>query len=300
MLNPYWSPQQCRRLSIGISEILRELRLARFNRGLRCVRCGSTRVQKWGWFSRRQRYRCRGCGRTFSDLTGTPAAYIKKLERWPLYTLCFAEAMTVRRSAKEVSVHPSTAFRWRHRLAAGLRATDNDRLTGRIELYMWRYPESRKGERGLDRPPRRGTQPMSPIDWPGRWDWLYLACDREGNVVSRILPERTPDEWGIVLKDRIHGVPVLIASVRNFRYGNVPLFAETIGASVRLATGLEHPSHRPDTAVMLYRARLVRWLARFHGVASKYLENYLVWHRRVDEAERSDLPARVLRWPVPP
>jgi hypothetical protein len=59
--------------------LLERVRSARFSRGPACPRCRGRWIQRWGQFAGRQRYRCRGCRRTFSDLTGTPAAYVKKL-----------------------------------------------------------------------------------------------------------------------------------------------------------------------------------------------------------------------------
>jgi hypothetical protein len=53
-------------------------------------------------------------------------------------------------------------------------------------------------------------------------------------------------------------------------------------------------------ALRAYAARLVGWLGRFRGVATRYLANYLAWHRAVDEtAKRRAIEAQALRWPVP-
>ena len=36
--------------------------------------------------------------------------------------------------------------------------------------------------------------------------------------------------------------------------------------------------------VNAYHSRLKSWISRFHGVATKYLENYLGWHRFMDNS----------------
>lgn len=37
--------------------------------------------------------------------------------------------------------------------------------------------------------------------------------------------------------------------------------------------------------VNAYHSRLKQWIARFHGVASKYLEHYLGWFRLMDTSK---------------
>ncbi len=37
--------------------------------------------------------------------------------------------------------------------------------------------------------------------------------------------------------------------------------------------------------VNAYHSRLKGWMTRFHGVATKYLDHYLGWHRYMDVTE---------------
>ncbi len=102
--------------------------------GSPCPHCHSLRTQKWGWFGKRQRYRCKDCARTYNDLTGTVLARLKQREKWAELGLCLIEGLSVRGSARALGVCPSTAFRWRHRFVAALRAYEKPRLTGVPEL----------------------------------------------------------------------------------------------------------------------------------------------------------------------
>ena len=43
-----------------------------------------------------------------------------------------------------------------------------------------------------------------------------------------------------------------------------------------------------------YHNRLKSWIARFRGVATKYLSNYLGWHRMLDAARQSMTPETFL------
>lgn len=46
--------------------------------------------------------------------------------------------------------------------------------------------------------------------------------------------------------------------------------------------------------VNAYDAHLKRWVYRFHGVATKYLGNYLGWRRLLEKCGRNISPAAVL------
>ena len=373
-------PSPVRAWPTPLEELLKRLRLARFRDGVRCPRCSCARVQRWGCFSGRQRYRCTGCRRTFSDLTGTPAAYIKKLELWPAYGRGMEEAESLRAAARRLGIHPSTAFRWRHRLLEGLRARDREALSGWIECcLLGGYAESHKGcRRGLDRPPRTHAvvRPWSVFPHPGARGVL-VAADRQGRVVTGLVRQRVPraadlerilgphvqagpraspvpdgipdgvpdsvpggdagrpsrDHGSPFLADhrrsrpRRRGVrsdraptpfldahlavarttlldasldagPVLVVARAARALRGYVVFAHSRGGTVRSAWS-GHPL--ADTArARAYWRRLQRWMVRFYGVATRYLPNYLVWHRWLDRAHRHASADSIFRWAVTP
>jgi hypothetical protein len=65
------------------------------------------------------------------------------------------------------------------------------------------------------------------------------------------------------------------------------LFARRIGRTF-LATGSLTAERRNPASgkAAAYATRMKRWLKRFHGVATRYLSNYLAWHRTLEPAER--------------
>jgi transposase-like protein len=281
--------------------LLTELRRARFAGGVSCPHCGCRRIHRWGRFADRQRYRCMdGCGRTFSDLTGTPAAYIKKLLDWPAYSECLASAVSVRAAAARIHVHPSTAFRWRHRLLAWLKAHDREQLEGWIEVGLIRFAESRKGRRVVGRPPRRRAL--------AAWEWygspramVVVGCDRRGHVIAQLLPSirmrPKTSEAVVALEGRLDvssHPPRLVAG-----HGPLSLWyslATQMGIALHdsRSTSLLHGTDHQRT----YCRRLRRWIARFRGVSTRYLPHYLIWHHRADSPRRHGMVAALLRWPV--
>ena len=84
----------------------------------RCPHCACERYHRHGQANGLQRYRCRACGRTFNDLSGTPLARLRMREKWPNYMRALEASLSVRAAASQVGVHRNTAFRWRHRFLA--------------------------------------------------------------------------------------------------------------------------------------------------------------------------------------
>jgi transposase-like protein len=81
----------------------------------RCPACASERYYRHGQAGGLQRYRCRACGRTFNDLSGTPLARLRLREKWSDYLGTELESQSIRAAASQVGVHRNTVFRWRHR-----------------------------------------------------------------------------------------------------------------------------------------------------------------------------------------
>ncbi|MGH7467616.1 MAG: IS1595 family transposase [Longimicrobiales bacterium] len=270
-----------------LQNILRAVRDARFAHGLYCPRCHSSKVQRWGSFSCRQRYRCLQCRRTFSDLTSTAAAYTKRLSLWRRYVYCMIGSDTIRRAAREVGIHPSTAFRWRHRILDSADRNDRSDLAGWIEIDETGFPYSEKGRRNLHRPARtRGYWKYSPRTLTAHYICVVVACDRAGKVVSAMVPRRHPYDYDLRehIITRVQGKATVLAHylplshcgraarLSGHSYVQVPRFRQPISPQ---------PLHHTST-VMSYINRLCAWLPRFRGVATRYLQHYLAWHRLLD------------------
>ena len=109
-----------------------------------------------------RRYQCKGCGRTFNALSGTPLSGLHHKERWLSFGASLAEGETVKASAARCDVAVSTAFRWRHRFLAAARS-DSEVLKGIVEADETYVLESRKGARGLGRKARRQGEEARPL-----------------------------------------------------------------------------------------------------------------------------------------
>jgi len=282
---------------------LSELRAARFAFGLECPRCNGRRVHRWGTFLGRQRYRCRSCRRTFSDLTGTPAYHAKKLALWPEYAQCLRLGLSIRRAAARTGIHPTSAFRWRHLLLSALRVCDDEETHGWTEVEHISFAHSRKGVRGLGREARqRGPRPG--YRRRGERVPVIIACDRIGAAISIVL---RPGMSGMRLGRRIDELlgprlsPNTVLVARHGGRGPFAVVARLRGLAFRECRrrGSKWKLRLAHTETALdYCDRLLEWIRRFRGVATRYLPNYLVWHRAIDAAHRRGIARTVLRWPV--
>lgn len=263
---------------------IRVVRRLRFRDGVFCPRCGHRRIHRWGRFKSRfgsrRRYRCLHCGRTFSDLTGTPLAYLKRLDLWRRFCQIALGPLTIRGVADRLGIHRTTSFRWRHLLLHRLRQTEVVRLRDRVSLEIDWLPFSEKGSRRLQRPPRR-LRFEGVFSFETRVEWIIVACDHGRGSFATTVGSRRPRHRLIraALEPALEAPTALVCS----RNRLIPFTPVATAFDVPLE--LEYPANRearrdqePERG-RVYMARVRRWLKRFHGVATRYLDHYLLWFR---------------------
>jgi transposase-like protein len=285
----------------ALADYLTHFREHRFRDGVHCPHCGGTKIHRHGTFSGRQRYRCVGCRRTFSDFTATPISYSKKATLWPVYALCMSRSFTIRRSAAVVGLCVSTSFRWRHAILAQVVNVDDAVLAGWIEFVDKWLPYSEKGSRQLRRPQRRRGRIRR--DAEGTSVRVIVASDRSGTGYSAAIIARRISAAALVdcFADRIGAAATILAE--DGPYGPYGVFARRIKAEFRDCRPRSRPSTGAEStvsAVRAYASRFMTWLARFYGVATKYLTRYLGWHRLLERRRPIAPILLALGWPVSP
>jgi hypothetical protein len=200
-------------------------------------------------------------------------------------------------------VHPTSAFRWRHRLLDALRTRDKEKMTGWVEFETIWFADSHKGARRLRRDARRRGLRRGRRRQGDRVP-VILACDRVGAAVSvalhrsgsgLLLGRRIDESFG----PRLSAGSVLTAL--QGRFGPVAVFARRrhLAFDQALRPGRRRKVRQAHVETVLdYRDRLLDWIRRFRGVATRYLPNYLIWHRAVDVSHRLGIARAVLRWPI--
>jgi transposase len=242
-----------------------------------------------------QRYKCRECSRTFNALTGTPLARLRQKSKWIVQAEVLREGMTITQAAKRLKVARSTAFRWRHRFMAVPKTIQAQSLAGIAEADETFFLHSRKGQRGLDRKPRRRggraakrglSKEQVPVlvarDRSGATANIILAADGKAYLVAALKPLLPLDT--ILCTD---GSSVLAAAVKEIGVTHRPV---NVSAGRRVIAGVYHIQN-----VNAFDSRLKNWIRRFHGVATKYLDSYLGWFRTLDRSSSPGLqPASLL------
>jgi transposase-like protein len=248
-----------------------------------CPHCAGREIIAWGRANGLTRFRCKSCGRSFNALTKTPMARLRKRELWIDHARAMIESRSLSKTADLCGVHPTTAFRWRHRFL-GSPATDKPRaLTGIVEADETFLLESFKGRRSdLPRKPRkRGGSAKHPGLYQENIPVL-IARDRKGATFDAVLPQVDSVSIGAALAGVVtcenhlvcDGGRVLAAFARKAK---IPLHAVPAPGKPTA----EAP-HLHINNVNAYHGRLKQWLSRFNGVATKNLPNYLGWRRALE------------------
>lgn len=257
-----------------------------------CPHCHATaeRVGSWGQSHGLKRYRCRDCGRTFNALTGSALAHLRKREQWARYTEALIEGVSLREAARRCQIDKNTAFRWRHRFlrdAAEHRAT---REAGIVEADETFFLESFKGQRHLPRPSRHrggvaGKRGLSAEQIP-----VLVVRDRSRQTADFKLEKLDAAHVTAVLRPLLDAQAILCSDSA----GVYAAFARATGIAhraINIAQGprvIEGVFHIQN--VNAYDSRLKGWMRRFHGVATKYLPNYLGWRRMLERYGSSISP----------
>lgn len=216
--------------------------------------------------------------------TGTCLAGLHYPDRWPSFVTCLLEGRSLRDTAARLGVHVSTAFRWRHRFLGGLGATSPPRLGGIVEVSEVYLAESRKGQRRLPRAPRRRA--VDRLTLPrSRAVCVLVARDRSARAFLTVAGPGLPDAVTLDLCLAPHlALGSIVCPPRPQSYRQFCRRHRFVDGYVNVkARPLQRKfQHRYTSAAMA--RRWLTWMARFYGVATRYLQNYLAWYQFLERA----------------
>lgn len=255
-----------------------------------CPHCAAERVVRNGQADGLQRYKCRGCGKTFNALTATPLARLRQRHKWLAQARVLDEGLSVHQAAERLQVSPGTAFRWRHRFLSLAQQAKSALLSGIAEADETFILRSSKGQRVSGRAPRRRGGHASTRGTSDDHVPVLVARDRSGGSTDFILGRASKRE--------------ILASLTTVLAPDAVLCTDGSSAMATAASamGIEHHALNMTTGprvrgpwhiqnVNAYHSRLKGWLCRFRGVATRYLHHYLGWFRAVDRCAPRHLPA---------
>jgi transposase-like protein len=271
----------------GHEDEARSLLESRLTETLACPHCHGAKVVRNGSASGLQRYKCRSCRRTFNALSTTPLARLRMKAKWLHQQEVLQQGLSVNRAAAELEVAATTAFRWRHRFLQLAQAVKALELTGVVEADETFFLRSSKGQRPGRKPRQRGGR-ASRKDRGMDLIPILVVRDRSGATADFLLEAVSKACLSQALQPRIHSDAILCTD------GSAAMAAAAHGMGLQhealnLSAGerVRGPWHIQN--VNAYHSRLKSWIARFRGVATDYLENYLGWFRALDRASKSRL-----------
>ena len=237
-----------------------------------CPRCRCEYVTKAGVHNGRQVYKCKNCKYQFRE---TAKSLVYHLHKYPLildYLKCMLEGKSLRACAREVGISLPTSFRWRHKILSAIQGLEGginfSGITEADELLM-QYSE--KGRRYKS--PEEKEQAMKTVH-PNVA--VLVMTDREGNLLFKYTGENKVQNSQIKeeLKRRV-SENNLICFKPNDEFKQAVMESPSKKVIVR----------RKNKGLAIYSANVAEkkitnflvWMMRFRGVATKYLQNYLMW-----------------------
>ena len=265
----------------------------RFAVAPRCPHCKSVAVGTWSRPNPLTRYKCHDCKRTFTALTGTPLERLRRRDAWLDYAQSLTDGVSLRKAAKRCGIVLDTAFRWRHRFLQLLKQRKATAISGMVEVDETYFLRSQKGARKVAG--RKARKRGGKASKPGLSDEhaaVLIARDRTGATTDAVLDKVDTANIARHLGEVVQKDTLLISDGEK-AYG---AFAAALGLLHVwiIASKGEHVWRGYHIQnVNAYTSGLKTWMTRFRGVATKYLDSYLGWRRRIDR-DGDDLPAD--RW----
>ena len=266
---------------------------ARFAASPHCPHCRTGALTKWGFANGLRRYRCKPCKVTFNCLTGTPLAQLHKRDLWGGHAQALVDGISLRKVAARLGVDLTTAFRWRHRFLKAPKDVKAQVLDGTVEADETYFLRSKKGSRQLDRPARKRGGKAKKRGLSDEQVPVLIARDRNKATTDQILEDRSAASIAAVLGPVIAKSAILVSdgakSYRAFADAANILHVELNLSAGERTWGIYHLQNANN-----YDSRLKTWIRRFNGVATKYLDSYLGWHRANDRHGHTQSASRML------
>lgn len=247
-----------------------------------CPHCKSEKIIGWGSQKGKPRYKCTSCNRTFNPLTGTALSYIKKLSEFRSYIHQMDKESSLRDAAKELGISLPTSFNWRHKILSALEDDSSSKMHDIVEADEAFFLISDKGSKELECEARkRGGKAKQPGTSKEQVNVL-VGNNREGNKHLSVsnLGRISQADLDRVFTNKISKNAIL-CSDSNKAYtawcNQHEIEHKAINASKKqyVKERVFHIQHVNNDIM-----QLKQWLEfKFHGVATRYLQNYLKWNR---------------------
>ena len=259
---------------------------------IKCPHCSSKEISKNGHKGKTQRYICKHCKKSFVGTTNTILQSTKKsIDTWFKYLECLMNKFSLRKTSKICNINLHTAFNWRHKVLDSLQfMQSNVKLDGVVEADETFFPISFKGKHKNFKLPRvshhRGHQ-ISIRGLSKEQVCIPCVCNLNGLSVGKISNLGKPNFKDLehVLNNRIENGSVFVTD--SFKSYQKIAFENQL-THIRIPRNKYTNGSFNIQTINYYHSELKRLVIyNFKGVATKYLNNYVVYHNFVNFAKKS-------------
>lgn len=283
----------------------------------KCRKCGDAHIVKFGKDkSGKQRYRCKGCGATFTETSfSTFSGTWYSADVWEDYIYLLLKGTSLEECAFQCGISVRTAFDWRHKILSVLQHDQDNRILGGIiEADEKFFPVSYKGNHKNS---KRFTMPRKAFKRgsDNRSNNVPKACvmcavERNGQSYGEVLGAGQPTTQMIdhAFGKRLIPDSIMLAdgalAMKNYftKREDVELIR------LQSTTNGSHHGGKPEIRGIYhiqsannFHMRLDAFLKRYNGVATKYLNHYVglfVWienHKKADKPMELSLRESISR-----
>ena len=276
-----------------------------------CSVCGGSRFVKNGRYTRLidqkeiQRYLCVKCRTPQFNDKNTPLYNLKEKGKWVDFVYLMLDKedpMSAISISKKLEISESTAFRWRHRFLSSLNQVNPLPVAEELEVDEVYFPFNVKGTLGkekfdeyfgpdhqdnIESELREKETFMQEENYQviflclhnrlGDFDFSPIKIQKKG-IVGKADLERVMKDLDLsnktVLTDK---EPSMIAYMKSVKGVNHMTFK-----SSDMKKGILEDVNVHNNNINSMMAQLGTWFKNFHGVSTKYLENYLKWFRFIN------------------
>ena len=258
-----------------------------------CPHCQSNNVVKNGHKDNIQRFKCKECRKTFTFSNNTILFSTKKdLYTWKKYCECFLNKLPLRRCAAICDISLETAFRWRHKILDALQNMQSEvTLKGIVESDETFFALSFKGTKeenfSIPREVHKRGHSVSTRGLSSEMVCVPCIVNHEGLSVGQISNLGKPKVQHLekVINNKIEQGSVFVTdSLKG--YQKVAVNNELV--HIRIPRGKHKSGNFNIQTVNSYHSELKRMInSIFKGVATKYLNNYIVYNNFVNFAKNT-------------
>ena len=275
-----------------------ELRELKFNnkQGV-CPHCNNVKYTKMGKDKGVQRYVCKSCKRTFTPFTGTWMAQIHKKDKLVNYVKLMRQGLSLDKIKSELGINKKTAFDWRHKITNSLKGMSDEEFTGITESDETFFLKSSKGSESLTHKPRKRGKQIKTRGISKDQVAVIVTADRQKSInidvsgTGRISKNDIVKSIGGKISDQTilctDGHPSFKSFTKEFKIEHHILKSNAKEFVKKQKYHIQN--------INSMHSRLKSWInLDLHGVATKYLQNYLFWFKFKEKYKGDDYMKSVI------